>query len=271
MHKLLSAGLYRLRKDKTFWGTLVTVFLISIIVMVFGIRRGNAGSATNLDDYYFYLLPALGLFCAFFTGLFIGTEYTDGTMRNKIVVGHTRAEIYLSNFIVCLIACEGFVGAWLAGGLIGIPAMGVWKSGYAVLLYIVLAVLLTAAMTAVFAVVCMSAARRNAAVWTILLFLFLLFIASYLYNHLCEPEMSSGVMMTANGVQMMEPSPNPDYIGGTRRIVYQFIVDALPTGQSILINNQELGRPLLSAVSSVVIALLTTFGGVVHFRKKDLK
>lgn len=271
MHKLLSAGLYRLGKDKAFWGTLAAVFFTSIIVMVFGIRRDNAGSAVNLDDYYFYLLPALGLFCAFFIGLFIGAEYTDGTMRNKIVVGHTRAEIYLSNFIVCLIACESFVGAWLAGGLTGIPALGVWKSGYAVLLYIALAVLLTAAVTAVFVMVCLSAVRRNAAVWTILLFLLLLVIASYLYNHLCEPELSSGVMMTANGVQMMEPGPNPDYIGGTRRIIYQFIVDALPTGQSILINNKEVGRPLLSAASSVVIAVLTTFAGIVRFRKKDLK
>lgn len=272
MHKLLSAGLYRLRRDNAFWGTLVVVFLLSAVIMMFGMRRVSAGSNPTLDDYYFYMLPLFGLFCAFFIGLFIGTEYTDGTMRNKIVVGHTRAEIYLSNFVVCLIACESFVTAWLAGGLVGIPVMGVWKrSVYIILLYIVLAILLTAAMTGIFVMVCMSAIHKNAAVWTILLFIILLLIGSYFYNHLCEPEMSSGVMMTANGMEMAEPSPNPNYVGGIQRIIYQFIVDSLPTGQSILINNMELARPLLSAAASVVIAFLTTFAGYCAFRKRDLK
>ena len=37
-------------------------------------------------------------------------------------------------------------------------------------------------------------------------------------------------MVTENGVEVGEPQPNPDYISGFQRKVYQFAVEALPTG-----------------------------------------
>ena len=49
-----------------------------------------------------YLLFA----AAVLVGIFVGTEYADGTIRNKLVVGHNRPTIYLSNLIVCAVANE---------------------------------------------------------------------------------------------------------------------------------------------------------------------
>ena len=41
---------------------------------------------------------------AVFIGVFVGTEYSDGTLRNKLIIGHSRSSIYISNLIVCTTA-----------------------------------------------------------------------------------------------------------------------------------------------------------------------
>ncbi len=41
---------------------------------------------------------------AVFVGVFVGTEYSDGTIRNKIITGHSRCRIYLANTLVCTLA-----------------------------------------------------------------------------------------------------------------------------------------------------------------------
>ncbi|MGY3662454.1 MAG: hypothetical protein ACXAHE_00930 [Roseburia sp. 1XD42-69] len=49
--------------------------------------------------------------------MFLGTDYSDGTIRNKLTVGHTRTNIYLANLIVTfaaglLIMCVWFIGTY---------------------------------------------------------------------------------------------------------------------------------------------------------------
>ena len=38
-----------------------------------------------------------------FTSLFVGTEYSDGVIRNKIIAGHKRRNIYAINFITSVV------------------------------------------------------------------------------------------------------------------------------------------------------------------------
>lgn len=68
-----------------------------------------------LDGCLFEGLPLMGLVSAIFTSLFIGSEYSDGTIRNKLVVGHSRMRIYLANLIVCSIASILISLAYTAG------------------------------------------------------------------------------------------------------------------------------------------------------------
>ena len=44
----------------------------------------------------------IGFFISLFTTLFVGLDYANGTIRNKIVVGHSRIKIYLSNLIISI-------------------------------------------------------------------------------------------------------------------------------------------------------------------------
>ena len=105
MRKLLSANFARLGKDKVFWITAVAVF-ISSLVTIFN-SSGSAdlmissGYPVTLDDYFFNHAPMMGLYYAVFISLFLGTEYSDGTIRNKLAVGHRRLDVYLANYMTC--------------------------------------------------------------------------------------------------------------------------------------------------------------------------
>ncbi len=277
MRNLLSANFARLFKDKVFGAALAAVLLCAVATMLNGCRQAalnaSSGFSYTLDDYYFNLAPTLGLFCAVFTSLFLGTEYSDGTLRNKIMVGHSRASIYLANLIVCFAATLCFVAVWLVGGLVGIPSLGLWKIGAAGLAtYVALIVCFAAALSSIFTFMGMNLQGKAAsAVLSLLLFLALLVGASMVYGRLCAPELSSGIVITSEGMQMADPAPNPEYVGGSLRRAYEGILDLLPTGQGILVANLEVARPLFMLASSALISAVMTLLGVWMFRKKDLK
>ena len=71
---------------------------------------------------------------------------------------------------------------------------------------------------------------------------------------------------------MSEDEPNPDYLRGTERELYQFFNDFLPTGQAVNISGQgELSQsPGLLAAYSASIIIVSTGVGMFVFKKKDI-
>lgn len=277
MRNLVSAHFARVFKAPLFWLGMAAMLALSAGSMLNGCRQAaadaNSGFVYTLDQFYFNLAPVLGLFCAVFISLFLGTEYSDGVIRNKLVVGHSRRSIYLADLAACFGVSLLFMAAWLAGGLAGLPFLGPWKLNAAALAVCLLVIVLVlAAFTAIFTWVATAFTSKAAgAVLSILLFLGLLVLASMVYNRLCEPEMLSGVVITSEGMQLSEPAPNPDYISGGIRAAYEFFLDLLPTGQSILLANLELARPVRMALCSLLLTAGTACGGCLMFCKKDLK
>ena len=51
----------------------------------------NIGSALISNGSSVVLLSSI------LTGLYLGTDYSNGTIRNKLTVGRTRIEIYFAN------------------------------------------------------------------------------------------------------------------------------------------------------------------------------
>ncbi len=277
MGKLYLASVKRLGKNKLFWVCMAAVFVCSVIAVVNGCRQVTAAMAEELgyglEQYFFDTTPVLGLVFGIFSSLFLGAEYSDGTIRNKLIVGHSRSAVYLSCFFSILTAAFFMMIAWLLGGMVGVPVLPVGEIGISRFVQFIFLCFLTAVSFSGIFTCCqmLNSNKAASAVVSILLFLVLLICASTLYNALCEPELTVEYMNTENGMQMSEPFLNPDYVGGTARSVYKFIVDALPTGQCIQIANQDVSRPGFMALSSVVIALATTAVGCLLFRRKNLK
>lgn len=277
MVKLLSANLYRLWRNWLFWLCLMGMLLLSVGSILNGSRQAallmQEGYQVALDSYYFSITPIPSFFFAIWTSMFLGTEYSDGTIRNKIIVGHTRTAIYLANLLTALIASFFIVLAWLAGGLAGLFTFeGFQMSASSLLLWLLVCALFSSVLCALFTLVGMLSSSKAATVLiSLLLFLGMLIWASMIYNRLCEPETYSGVIMTAEGMQISDPVANPEYLSGLKRTVYEVILNILPTGQAILMANLDLSRPVLQLASSAVLTAGITALGVALFHKKDLK
>lgn len=276
MNKLLRSNFSRLWKNKLFWLCMGAMLVYSIVYMLSGCREAIADMSEyqySLEQYYFHFALSIGFFCTLFSSMFFGTEYSDGTIRNKMIVGHTRADIYMSSLATTFIATLLMMSVWLVGALIAVPTLGFWKMGILRLLeYLFIAVMFVLAFSAICTVVnILSSNKAVTVVVSILLFLGLLLFASMMYNGLSQPEMTSGVEITANGMEMAEPSPNPNYITGVTRKIYDFIVDFLPTGQGLRMWQLEISNPIRMLVSSAFITVLTTVGGIFAFKRKNIK
>lgn len=107
MSRLLSAGFARLMKNRIFH--IALFFMIGLVIFEVALSIYDSRSRTDvviapIDVYLHEDMLFLGFIAAIFIGLFIGVEYSDGTIRNKLMVGHTRAAVYASNLIVCVSA-----------------------------------------------------------------------------------------------------------------------------------------------------------------------
>ena len=105
MSRLFSANLMRLRKSRIFW--LEELFVAGYALFIYISARSTMasfGTIRNWNSYFFNILLLSGFVVALFVSGFFDAEYSDGTIRNKLMVGHKRREIYLVNFGTCLLA-----------------------------------------------------------------------------------------------------------------------------------------------------------------------
>ena len=277
MRKLLSANFSRLWKNKTFWVCMGAMLVYALVYMLNGVRQATVSLTQyhrSLDDYYFQFALAIGMFAALFCSMFLGTEYSDGTIRNKLITGHTRAGVYLANLVVTFVATLLMIAVWLVAALVGVPALGFWEMGVPHLLgYLLTAVFFVASFSSIFTFISMLSANKTVTVAiSIFLFLGLLIMASMMYNGLQQPEMASSVELTMDGgMQMGEQQPNPAYVSGAKRVFYEFMLDFLPTGQGILMWQLQIANYLRMILSSVALTIVPTVCGIVIFRRKNLK
>lgn len=279
MSKLLHSNFSRLWKNKIFWICMGGMLIYAVVYML------NAGktpisSATGqvypLEHYYFQFLLYVGFFFAVVSSMFLGTDYSDGTMRNKLIVGHTRTNVYLANLIVTFVAGLLIMCVWFIGALVGVPALGFFTFTPVNLVgYFLFCVLIVAAYSAINTFIAMLSSNKTTTVLVSLALAFgLLLCASMIYNALEAPETinsMAGISISGVAAPVGEAVPNPSYIGGAMRFVFQMLLNVLPTGQSVNVAFLKVEHPITMILSSIAVTIGMTVLGIVLFRKKDLK
>lgn len=275
MGKLLAANHARLSKTKVFWITVIAAFCFEL----YAVLQGGKVDALNkfgrdLDYYYFQPMPFFSVVLSVLIALFVGAEYSDGTIRNKLIVGHTRASIYLAGLLTCFTGVAVAALGWILGGLAGIPYFGLWSVGTAKFVqYALLATLSLLATTAILVLEAQLISNKTVtAVVTIFTAIGLLLLASYFYNALQEPEITfSSVTISMDGIVYGDEIHNPAYIGGKLRDIYKAILYILPSGQVLLIADKDVASPLAMCGCSLAVIAAATLLGILLFRRKNIK
>lgn len=266
MSKLIYANFGRLKKDSVFW--LCTAFMFAAGMFV------SIKSEVSLDRVFFCYSLIIGLVSSVFCGMFIGTEHGDGTLRNKLIVGHTKTSVYLANLIVSVVSgfifCLAFIVPMLA---IGIPRLGLFEmsiSSALALLGITLA--MSMAFSGIFTLISMLCQNKAvSAVACIICFIVLIGIAAGIHSSLQEPEYLDSYVTSVNGVGEMQTEPNPNYLTGTKRAIYQFFFDFIPAGQAFQFVELSMVHTWQLPVYSMLILVLASAVGAAAFRKEDIR
>lgn len=277
MRNLLAADFFRLRKSGLFWGLLLLLFALGVIFTLHRVEEQQKWGARFYLTVDLFTYPLfLGFGMAAFIPLFFGAEYSDGAIRNKLVIGHSRLSIYLSHFITSVIAAISAAASYvLPILLIGFffyepPAM---ETGTLLLLLLGSLVLL-AAYCALYTLVAMNfASKSGAAVLCLVGMLVLYLAAGNIEVRLMHPEyMGGGITITDEGIEIpLEPEPNPRYVGGAARAALEAAHDLLPTGQSLQYMRVDVAHPERLPLYSLINIVAFTAIGAALFRRKDLK
>ncbi|MGJ4849930.1 ABC transporter permease subunit [Bacillota bacterium Meth-B3] len=271
MRKLLRADFARLFKSTSFWMCVAAVALIGVYAYGEQALHEQTGP---LDDGFFPSYVFVGFALAAFCGAFLGTEYADGTIRNKLITGGTRAGVYLSGFVTCAAAGLMIHLAYAAVSLtVGLALLGGFRMPVAqLLLWIALGWLVLVAFAAIFTLIAMLTANRTAVVVVCLLgMLALMTVAGRIGARLDEPKFNSGFTITENGVQKSAETPNPLYLDEHKRPAWQQALDILPTGQMLQLARREIPNPGRVALIAGLYILLCNGFGAFLFKEKDLK
>lgn len=274
MIKLLNAGFARVRKSKLF--CLLMLFTVGLALFMIYTQYTDMksyGAAIEVSQLMLNYATFVGVVIAIFTSLFLGVEYSDGTIRNKLSVGHKRIYIYLSNLLVTattsLFSYTVFI---VVVACIGIPIFGLIKIQIAELLARLGCILITViAYSAIFTFIAMLISNKAiTAITSILLALGLMMAAMTCLSKVEAQEFRPTYSMV-DGEIVEEIVRNPKYPTEEERKVYQALCDINPAGQMFQLAGSDAANMKTYPIYSIGVLILFTSVGILLFNKKDLK
>ena len=277
MRKLLSAGIVRLMRCKPLWlSCLIVAGFETVAIMENYLGGVEFGLFPDIDSVYFLFVLIIVFLVPVTVAFFIGPEYGDGAIRNKLVTGSTRRDVYSANLILSSLSAVMLCAFGVVPGLaLGLPLLGSFEAGAAAAAMKIFAVFVMAiAIAAISTTVMMLVDNRTVSSIAIILLAILMFAVGFYINmRLDAPPTIVKSTTFVNGVlSSVEEAPNPAYIEpGLLRDALDFLDTALPGGQAMNFIMDTAEVPWLMASYSAAICALMTVFGFSQFKKKDLR
>lgn len=280
MYKLLNAGFYGLRNNKIFLGILVITLGIAGVFLY-----NQLDDSTNaIDNLLLDHIGIIGIFISIFTTLFVGLEYANGTIRNKIVVGHSRIKIYLSNLIISItvgIIIE--LVYMLVVAIVGIPVLGGLQIPFyqfiLILLNIVMIIVTYSSIFCCITLLCQDITMSTVIGIIIVLAMFVtdgtLSLTANVEQYRYQITRDEQGVITKEIIGI-----NQNYPGDTKKKIAQIILYIIPTGQANLLERKVSNNIMFNEeITDIPILLIYSLGttvviniiGIYCFNKKELK
>jgi hypothetical protein len=281
MNNLLRAGFRRLLLSKIFWLGIIVMFSLGIYLpwLLWHSQR-TWGDVVFVEPALFAFTTVIIVASSVFVSLYIGTEYSDGTIRNKVIIAHKRSSIYLANLWLSFIGSAIMCLIYL---VTVIPVASLLLDFSQVDILLVSKLLLSGfimvlAISGVNTFISMTIQNKAyAAVVSILNGFLMLFLGIFTDTRLAEPRYLTymlSIMEDADiyiTMEMLSSEPNPHYISGITRQIYQAIVDITPGGQGIQISSMNVDNPWVLMMYSILVTVIITSVGLLIFKKRDIK
>lgn len=267
MSKLLSANFMRVSKSRLFRAGLIVTVGYCLFLLLINYFEKAAHIGNSIVQAEWYLLSPFSVivfFCPIFSSIFIGTDYSDNTIRNKLTVGYTRKEIYLTNFItICLSNLLITAITTIVVAVIG-TILFHWKLTNTSLftLYYFSGLLMLIAFSGLFTFMAMLIQGKAISSITCIL--------TFLLSYLAESIIRTLVLGLYEGIAVSEQFSflSDEMISQT---ALEWIYDFLPTGQSMQITSGIVLNPLRLPLCSLLFTSVTVSFGLIIFCRKDLK
>ena len=204
-------------------------------------------------------MSIFGLALAVMISFLVGEDFDGGFIRNKIVAGVNRKNIYFSGLIstlvaslvVYLITC---LFTFLIGSLL-------FESNVSIQYFIfslVLGLFMVCSYCSIYYFIAMATGNKiKALVISFILAFLLLFIGMWDNQIMVQTYLKNGVL-------------NPNYVGGITRVIHSLSFDINPAGQAAQLSAMKFLNPIHFVVFDVLICIIFALLGKIIFNRKDL-
>lgn len=246
MYRLLSANMIRLFSGKTFWMTLLGMAGMETVISILLLGQDSM----RIDIPLYISIQSIGIFLSIVLSALFGTEYGDGTLRNKMIVGYERNQIYLAGFFTAGTAFTLFYLIWILLGCLFAFFMHIpFCFDSQMILTGVIGWLACVSYSSIFTFIGMlSNTKSKTSMMNVFSALILMF-----GGLLCYSLSSSGVLT------------------GIYQQLFQLIFDVNPYGQIFQFMTVDGSTLLRLGCYSFALIFVINVAGIWRFHKKDLK
>ena len=217
-----------------------TMLILTLLGFVTGVL--NKGNSSPSCDGIFEWTMVLTLLISALGGLYISRDYTQNTIRNKIIVGHTRFGIYLSKQIAVTTMYLACALLFMAGSVISnfmfIGTDNLNKE--ALCIGIIVSIFVVIVLSTITTFIAMSVKKETGGLMPLLVMFVMMMLSAWI----------------------------PEFVKGK---AINIINDIVPTSQMILLNLDTVDpHPTRHILYSLLLSLIFFLGGYAIFKNSDL-
>ena len=260
MDRLLKASMRRMIKNKMFLFSVIFQigFALFAILPMYGMEFSVGNGFLLADSLLTLVLSAV------FVHFFLRSDYHGGMARNKIITGHSRGKIYISNFISALTGSWIFfltpIAVSLVLALFTDVTLGVSAAVFAVRMAVFLS-----AETAMCGIYVLAAFffKNMGATASFFIALAMFTVSIFCTLNAVSPEDTAEIFESANiDIQLNQSNA-----------LNEILLNVLPTSHivKLMVIEPPINEMLILPLYSLIIIAATTGFGVLLFSGKDLK
>jgi len=212
-----------------------------------------------LSRVIFLPMSFYGMAAAALVSSFVGEDFSDGFIRNKIIAGCSRSSIFASNLTVSCLACVAvYLITTLFTAFFGRILFETDVSFFRFLQHLVMGIGMCLAYASIYCMITMVCGNKaTSAVLCMGVAFFLLCACLHTNQVMVQPEYKNGTL-------------NPAYVDGAAKAVYGILHDLNPSGQAAQLSAMEIFDAARFILCDLLWILAAGIGYII-FEKKNIQ